>query len=61
MSNQQNSNDLPITHYGKRGVQVPLDQALKNPELVLNTTKKTYLPEPPNQLKRPPESQEGKK
>jgi len=50
MSNP-NSNDLPITHYGKRGVQVPLDQALKNPSLVLNTTKKTYLPEPPNQLK----------
>lgn len=43
----QNSNTpLPVTHYGKRGVQVPLDQALNNPSSVFNTTPKTYLPTP---------------
>lgn len=41
---------LPITHYGSRGVQVPLDQAIANPKSVMNTTPKTYLPKPANEL-----------
>jgi hypothetical protein len=53
------NNDLPITKYGSRGVDVPLDQALKNPSTVLNTTPKTYLPTPPNQM--PASGKSGKK
>ncbi len=50
MNNPKWNNDLPVTHYGRRGVDIPLDQAIQNPSVVMNTTPKTYLPEPPNQL-----------
>lgn len=50
MSNPKWNSDLPVTKYGKRGVQVPLDQAIQNPSSVINTTPKTYLPLPANQL-----------
>lgn len=53
MSNPKWNNDLPITKYGRRGVDVPLDQAIQNPNTVLNTTPKTYLPTPPNQMPAP--------
>jgi hypothetical protein len=50
MSNPKWNNDLPVTHYSKIGVDVPLDQALQNPNVVLNTTPKTYLPTPQIQV-----------
>lgn len=52
MSNQTPkwNNELPVTHYTKRGVDIPLDQAMQNPSSVMNTTQKTYLPAQPNQL-----------
>lgn len=53
MSNPQWNNDLPITHYGRRGVDVPLAQAIQNPNSVINTTPKTYLPVPANQVPAP--------
>lgn len=53
MSNPKWNNDIPITHYGRRGVDIPLDQAIQNPSTVLNTTPKTYLPTPANQVQAP--------
>jgi hypothetical protein len=50
MENPKYNSLLPVTHYGRKGVQVPLDQAIQNPQIVLNTTPKTYLPKPANQL-----------
>lgn len=50
MSDLSKNSPLPVTHYGKRGVQVPLSEALKNPNTVLNTTPKQYLPKSPNEL-----------
>lgn len=50
MNNPKWNNDLPVTHYQKRGVDVPLNQAIQNPQTVLNTTPKTYLPTPNNQV-----------
>lgn len=44
-------NDIPpVTQHGRRGVQVPLDVAISNPNTILNTTPKTYLPAQPNVL-----------
>lgn len=53
MNNLKRDSELPITKYGHRGVDVPLDQAIQNPNIVFNTTPKTYLPEPPNQMPVP--------
>lgn len=50
MNNPKWNSDLPITNYRKLGVDVPLEQALHNPNTVLNTTPKTYLPTPQNQV-----------
>lgn len=49
MAKLENS-PLPVTYYGKIGVQIPLDQAIANPASVMQTTPKTYLPAPANQL-----------
>jgi len=50
MKEQKWNSPLPVTVHEKKGVQVPLDQAIANPRTVLNTTPKTYLPKPANQL-----------
>lgn len=50
MSNPKWNSDLPITHHGRKGVDVPLEQALANPQTVMNTTPKTYLPKPDNEI-----------
>ena len=49
MSEIKNS-PLPITYYKKNGsVSVPLDQAIQNPNSVMNTTEKTYI-QPPTRI-----------
>jgi hypothetical protein len=53
MNNPTWNSDLPITKYGRRGVDIPLDQAIQNPSSVMNTTPKTYLPTPENQIPAP--------
>jgi hypothetical protein len=53
MSNPKWNNELPITKYGRRGIDVPLDQAIQNPNIVLHTTPKTYLPPQANQMPVP--------
>lgn len=52
MSEMKNS-PLPITKYGNRGIQVPLQEAINNPSSVMRTTPKTYLPPPANQMPAP--------